>query len=231
MTTTTRSATRTITLALVAAASVAALGWMLTRLVTAVIFLLTPMSDAAITPSTTAEADKSLEAGLPLFLLDNGSVAVSDSSGYFAVWDGFHAHFAGLWAATAEATASLTAIVLLAAVLLLCIRLLRGGQPTRAQLTGAPFTGAPFTGALTRWVGGAGIALIAGGALAQLFSWLSRQEMIAAVAVNVANNGWRLPSSAIPLDLVPLACGAVLLVIAMAFSAGTRLQRDTEGLV
>lgn len=210
------SAIRYIVLALMAATSVAALGWMLTRFVSAIAFLLTPISNVAITSSASTEADKSLEASLPLFLLDNGSVAVSNSSGYVAVWDAYHAHFAGLWAAAAEATMSLTVIAVLAAVLLLCIRLLRG---------------VPFTPTMTRWVGGAGTALIVGGALAQIFSWLSRQEMIAAVAVNVANNGWRLPSSAIPIDVVPLACGAILLIVALAFSAGTRMQRDTEGLV
>jgi hypothetical protein len=210
------SATRYIVLALMAASSVAALGWMLSRFVSATAFLLTPISDAATTSSASTAADRSLEASLPLFLLDNGSVAVSNSSGYVAVWDAFHAHFAGLWAAASEATMSLTVIAVLATVLLLCIRLFRG---------------VPFTPTMTRLVGGAGIALIAGGALAQLFSWFSRQEMIAAAAVNVANNGWRLPSSAIPVDLVPLACGAVLLIMALAFSAGTRMQRDTEGLV
>jgi hypothetical protein len=201
---------------LIAAGAVVTIGWMTFRLVSAVVFLFTPLSDAAVTPPVTAEAYKSLAARLPLFLLDNGSVAFSDSSGYLAVWDAHHAHFAGLWAAGSEATMSLTVIAVLAAVLMLCVRLLRGR---------------PFSRAMTRWVGGAGVALIIGSALAQWFSWLSRQEMIATVAVDVANNGWRLPSSAISIDVVPAACGAVLLIIAMAFGAGTRLQRDTEGLV
>ena len=51
------------------------------RLVSAVVFRLTPLCDAAVTPPVSAEADTSLEAGLPLFLLGNGAVAVSDSSG------------------------------------------------------------------------------------------------------------------------------------------------------
>src|SRR5690606_23231163 len=90
---------------------------------------------------------KSLAARLPLFLLDNGSVAFSDSSGYLAVWDAHHAHFAGLWAAGSEATMTLTVIAVLAAVLMLCVRLLRGR---------------PFSRAMTRWVDGAGGARAGG---------------------------------------------------------------------
>ncbi|WP_349898840.1 hypothetical protein [Parafrigoribacterium soli] len=202
--------------AAVAAGAVMAIGWMAVRFVSAVVFLLSPLRDANWSSAATTAADKSLEASLPLFLLDNGSVAVSDSSGYVAKWDAYHAHFAGLWAAASEATTALAVIAVTVAVLLLCIRLFRG---------------IPFSQSITRWVGGAGAALIVGSALAQLFSWFSRQEMIATIAVDVHNNGWRRPSSAIAVDIVPLACGAVLLIVAMAFRVGTRLQRDTEGLV
>lgn len=174
------------------------------------------MMDAQFSSEVTSEADKSLAAALPLFLLDNGSVAVSDASGYVAVWDGLHARFAGLWAAAAEATLSLAVIIVLVAVLLLSIRLLRGVS---------------FTRNLTRWAGTAGVALILGSGLSQLFTWLSRQEMLAAAAGVLKPNEWSVPSSAVEIDLVPLASGAVLLIIALAFGAGERLQRDTEGLV
>jgi hypothetical protein len=202
--------------AAVAAGAVVATGWMAVRFVSSVAFLLTPVRDVTFTAGSITAADEAVEASLPLFLLSNGSVAVSDSSGYVAKWDAYHAHFAGLWAAASEATASLAGIAVTVAVLLLCVQLFRG---------------LPFSRRMSRLVGIAGAALIVGGALAQLFSWLSRQEMIATVAVDVRNNGWRLPGSAIEIDIAPLACGAVLLIVAMTFRVGARLQRDTEGLV
>ncbi len=202
--------------ALVAAGALSGAAWMGVRFVVAILALFTPATVISYSLEVQAEADKLLGTSLPLFLLDNGSVAFSDSSGYIAVGGGLHENLASQWAAASEAVTSLTVIAVLIAVLMLSISLLRGVR---------------FTPTLSRWVGGAGLALLVGGALAQLFTWLSRQEMIAAVAPTVASNRWRLPSSATPFDLVPLATGAVLLVFAMAFAAGTRLQKDTEGLV
>ena len=206
-----------IALSAVAAAAVLAFVWMAVRLVTAVVRLATPMPSAVhATDPANGEAYRSLESSLPLFLLDNGSVAFSDSSGYLAIWDGSHSYTAGLYAAAAEVSTALTVIAVVLAVLLLCIRLLRG---------------VPFNRDLTGWVTGAGIALIVGGALTQLVLWLSRQEMLATIAPTVRSNNWRMPSSAIDIDLIPLACGAVLCIIAIAFRIGQRLQRDTVGLV
>lgn len=208
--------TERIAISTVAAGAIAASVWMIARLVNALVILATPLSDAAWTDSIKNHGYHALGSALPLFLLDNGAVAVANSTGYIAIWDGGHAYTAGLYAAAAEATISLTVIAVLIALLLLCIRLLRD---------------VPFTRSLTRWVAGAGIALIAGGALAQLFGWLSRLAMIATVAPTVSANDRRMPTSAVDIDLVPLASGAVLCIVAMAFNAGQRLQRDTVGLV
>lgn len=206
---------KTVTSA-VTAGSLVGITWAGFRLFNAIAHLVTPAGAVQYTKDVTSAADASLKAALPLFLLDNGAVGVSNADGYVAVWDGYHARFAGLWAAGAEATLNVAVILVLLAVLLLGVRLLRG---------------VPFTAGLTRSVGIAGAVLLVGSSLSQFFDWMSRQEMLATATGVLGPNGWIAPSSAIELDLVPLASGAVLLIIALAFSAGERLQQDTKGLV
>lgn len=208
-----RSPSRTGRIATVAVLVGAALTilWMLYRLVATVTLVI---EQQQVNPHLTGYTQ--LAAVLPLFQLADGEVAVSDSTGYMGLWDGHFATRASYLSGAAQLVSILSIAFVAIAVMLLCVRLLRG---------------IPFTASGTRWVGAAGLILIVGGALSQLLTWLARQAMLALIIPTARSNSWRIPSASLPIDFVPLACGALLCIVALAFSAGTRLQRDTEGLV
>jgi hypothetical protein len=201
---------RSATVAVLVGAALTIL-WMLYRLVATVALVVEQQL-----PNSRLTGYKKLDAVLPLFQLANGEVAVSDSTGYMGMWDGHFAIRASYLTGAAQLVSILSIAFVAFAVMLLCVRLLRG---------------VPFTASGTRWVGAAGIILIVGGAVSQLLTWLARQAMLALVIPTARANSWRIPSASVPIDFVPLACGALLCIVALAFSAGTRLQKDTEGLV
>lgn len=86
----------------------------------------------------------------------------------------------------------------------------------------------PFERGIVRQVAIAGIALLVLGTATQLVGWWALNAVIDEFGVN--NNAWVYLRD---LDFQPLtlAVGLTLLLAAVAFRTGTRLQRDTEGLV
>jgi Protein of unknown function (DUF2975) len=88
--------------------------------------------------------------------------------------------------------------------------------------------GRPFERGIVRQVAIAGIALLVLGTATQLVGWWASNAVIDEFGVN--NNAWVYLRD---LDFQPLtlAVGLTLLLAALAFHAGTRLQRDVEGLV
>lgn len=88
--------------------------------------------------------------------------------------------------------------------------------------------GRPFERRIVRQVAIAGIALLVLGTATQLVGWWAANAVINEFGEN--NNAWVYLRE---LDFNPLtiAVGLTLLLAALAFRVGTRLQRDTEGLV
>lgn len=88
--------------------------------------------------------------------------------------------------------------------------------------------GRPFERGIVRQVAIAGIALLVLGTATQLVGWWASNAVIDEFGVN--NNAWvylREPD----FQPLTLAVGLTLLLTALAFRTGTRLQRDAEGLV
>ena len=77
----------------------------------------------------------------------------------------------------------------------------------------------------------AGLTLVVGSLIDQLQCAGSHALMVDGIDYLARLNHFPKPSTSWTVDLVPAAIGIVLLVIAMAFNLGERLQRDTEGLV
>jgi hypothetical protein len=86
----------------------------------------------------------------------------------------------------------------------------------------------PFERRVVRQIAIAGIALLVLGTASQLVGWWATNAVIDEFGEN--NNAWVYLRD---LDFQPLivAVGLTLLLVALAFRVGTRLQRDTEGLV
>jgi hypothetical protein len=88
--------------------------------------------------------------------------------------------------------------------------------------------GRPFERGVVRQVAVAGIALLVLGTASQLVGWWATNAVIDEFGVN--NNAWVYVRE---LDFQPLTVGVglTLLLAAVAFRAGTRLQRETDGLI
>ena len=112
-----------------------------------------------------------------------------------------------------SATAILTTLIVSAAVAHLCWKLLRRR---------------PFDRSVSWMIMAIGAILMFGTVIGGGFGGLG--HMMAALELNsdVQSGFWALGFS---LDITPLVVGLVLFLVSMAFEAGTRMQRDTEGLV
>jgi hypothetical protein len=88
--------------------------------------------------------------------------------------------------------------------------------------------GRPFARGIVRQVAIAGIALLVLGTATQLVGWWATSAVIDEFGVN--NNAWVYLRG---LDFQPLTVGVglTLLLAAVAFRAGMRLQHETDGLI
>jgi len=89
------------------------------------------------------------------------------------------------------------------------------------------FAGRPFTKTATWGIGGAAIAVMAGGLLSQAVRANAHFEVVYELDLEAVG----LSSFAMSIDLAPLGWGLALAVIAGAFEIGQRMQHDTERLV
>ena len=115
--------------------------------------------------------------------------------------------------ALGSATGILTNLIVSMAVAHLCWKLLRRR---------------PFDRSVSWMVMAVGTILMLGTVIGGGLGGLG--HMMAAVELNsdIQSGFWALGFS---LDITPLVVGLVLFLVTMAFEAGTRMQRDTEGLV
>lgn len=89
----------------------------------------------------------------------------------------------------------------------------------------------PFRRAMPAAIATVACIVIGAGILSQLLGGLARAgvvELLESSAPEAAGGFWTF---LIELDLAPVGWGIALALIAGAFGIGTRLQRDTEGLV
>ena len=86
--------------------------------------------------------------------------------------------------------------------------------------------GRPFARSLHVLALVAGATLALGSLLAQGIAGFGRME--AAAALNDAGGSFRV---GFPFDPMPIVVGFAIMTLALVFRAGTRLQRDTDGLV
>lgn len=145
-------------------------------------------------------------------------------SGYESVW----IEVSGLptgsrWLFFAEAVLPLLAtLAISAAVIGLAFALLRSR---------------PFARAVTNAIAVAAIAVMVGGIGAQALGAFARASVVdylGVVEMNGSSNerpAEGLTSFALNLDLAPIGWAFGLALVAAAFQLGTRMQRDTEGLV
>ncbi|WP_193596968.1 hypothetical protein [Microbacterium sp. YJN-G] len=91
--------------------------------------------------------------------------------------------------------------------------------------------GRAFRRTMSTTIGIAACLVAAGGLFGQLLGAIGRAMIVDGLASADPGVYDVFPAFQIDLDLAPLGWGFALALIAMAFAAGTRLQRDTEGLV
>lgn len=92
--------------------------------------------------------------------------------------------------------------------------------------------GSPFTRAFPWVLGVVAVAVIAAGLGSQLIAAIARAETIAFLGPpEVITGPGGFPAFKLGLDLGPVGWGLGIVLVAAAFSIGTRLQRDTRGLV
>lgn len=92
----------------------------------------------------------------------------------------------------------------------------------------------PFGRRLPFWVGAVGIIVAVGGTLgAAIGAATDRrvQSLASQLSGGMLPRPLELPLGILTLPLLPLAAGLTILLLAFVFRAGTRLQRDTDGLV
>lgn len=89
----------------------------------------------------------------------------------------------------------------------------------------------PFRATMSTTIGLAACLVVAGGLFGQLTGAIGRAMIIDSLASTDPGIYETFPAFRLDLDLAPLGWGFALALIAMAFAAGTRLQRETEGLV
>lgn len=118
-----------------------------------------------------------------------------------------------LWASIVS---TLMAIAIAGMVFLLCLTILRRR---------------PFTRTMTWFIGCAGLILVVGGVVSQVLAAWSRWMLVDGMKYLGPPNGVTVPDPTWTIDFAPIIAGLVLGAIAAAFEIGTRLQRDTDGLV
>lgn len=89
----------------------------------------------------------------------------------------------------------------------------------------------PFRATMSTTIGIAACLVVAGGLFGQLAGAIGRAMIVDSLASADPAIYETFPAFRLDLDLAPLGWGFALALIAMAFAAGTRLQRETEGLV
>lgn len=106
-----------------------------------------------------------------------------------------------------------------------------------AWLAIALLRGRPFSRALTNGIGTAAIAVLVGGLGAQIAAAVARESIVSFLDPRVITAGGGASgsheglASILNLSLAPIGWSFGLALVAVAFHIGTRLQRDTEGLV
>ena len=102
-----------------------------------------------------------------------------------------------------------------------------------ALLAFALLRGAPFARGLPAMLGVVAIAVVASGLGTQVVGAIARAETVAFLGVGkpVGDPAEGLAVFSATLDPSPFAWGLGIGLVAAAFSIGTRLQRDTRGLV
>lgn len=91
--------------------------------------------------------------------------------------------------------------------------------------------GRAFRKTMSTTTGIAACLVTAGGLFGQLCGAIGRAMIVDHLASDDPSIYDTIPAFSIDLDLAPLGWGFALALIAMAFAAGTRMQKDTEGLV
>lgn len=89
----------------------------------------------------------------------------------------------------------------------------------------------PFRTTMSTTIGVAACLVVAGGLFGQLAGAIGRAMIVDSLASADPAVYETFPAFRLDLDLAPLGWGFALALIAMAFAAGNRLQRETEGLV
>ncbi|MFD5215422.1 hypothetical protein [Microbacterium sp. NPDC058345] len=91
--------------------------------------------------------------------------------------------------------------------------------------------GRPFRKTMSTTIGVAACLVAAGGLFGQIFGAIARAMIVDRLAASDDGVYDFFAAFSLDLDLAPLGWGFALALVAMAFSWGTRLQRETEGLV
>lgn len=89
----------------------------------------------------------------------------------------------------------------------------------------------PFRKTMSATVGVAACLVAAGGLFGQVFGAIARAMIVDRLAASDPGVYDSFAAFSMNLDLAPLGWGFALALIAMAFTWGARLQKDTEGLV
>ncbi|MEJ1088727.1 hypothetical protein WDU99_10400 [Microbacterium sp. Mu-80] len=91
--------------------------------------------------------------------------------------------------------------------------------------------GRPFRKTMSTTIGVAACLVAAGGLFGQLAGAVGRAMITDSLASDDPAIYDTFAAFRLDLDLAPIGWGFALALIAMAFAAGTRMQRDTEGLI
>ncbi|MGF2950012.1 hypothetical protein [Microbacterium alcoholitolerans] len=91
--------------------------------------------------------------------------------------------------------------------------------------------GRPFRGTMSTTIGITACLVTAGGLFGQLSGAVGRAMITDSLASDDPAIYDTFAAFSMDLDLAPIGWGFALALIAMAFATGTRMQRDTEGLV
>ncbi|GAA3887328.1 hypothetical protein GCM10022381_31670 [Leifsonia kafniensis] len=159
----------------------------------------------------------------PLTLLTDAALPPEASGGTAQIVDGaFETAFVTLSHLTPLTTflialgtvvGIVTTLIVSTAIALLCWKLLKRR---------------PFDRSVSWMAYAVGSVLLIGTILGQGFGGLGRMMAASELNPDGLDGFWPLTT---PLDLAPAFVGIALLMVATAFEAGRRLQRDTEGLV
>ena len=91
--------------------------------------------------------------------------------------------------------------------------------------------GRPFGPRITTAVTAAGIAVAVGGTLSAAIASFGNGQPIGSTRGEPLSGALDIPLGFLTISLLPLAAGLMIVLLGFIFRAGSRLQRDTEGLV